>query len=59
MPEIRTAAAPQAFGDAMEVPFIRMWGDKVHFGTGAIAPPGAKMSTPMSPSNVGPRDVHA
>ena len=44
--------------DDIDVPFIRMLGCNVQLGTGAIAPPGANMSMPRSPSAAGPRDVH-
>ena len=48
---------PQALGELMLVPFINCFALRVHSGTGAIAPPGALMSTPRSPSKVGPREL--
>lgn len=49
------ATPPQADGDAIDVPFISMRLCRVHWGTGATAPPGALIETPRSPSAVGPR----
>ena len=51
----RRAMPPQAFGDDMEVPFMSWRTCSVHWGTGAIAPPGADRTTPVAPSAVGPR----
>ncbi len=42
----------------MEVPFISWVPRIVNWGTDVIAPPGAQMVTPLSPSMVGPREVH-
>ena len=47
--------APQAFGEAIDVPFMSFRPSPVHCGTGAMAPPGAENATPTAPSNVGPR----
>lgn len=49
-----SATPPAAHGDDIDVPFIscrRCWH---HWGTGAMAPPGAQKLTPVSPSAVGP-----
>ena len=48
------AMPPQALGDDMEVPFMSWRTCSVHWGTGAIAPPGADSTTPVAPSGVGP-----
>ena len=50
------ATPPQALGEAMEVPFMNCRLACVHWGTGAMAPPGALRVTPASPSGVGPLD---
>ena len=49
-PEISRARLPQALGEDIDVPFIRMLPWSVQPGTGATAPPGARMSPPASPS---------
>ena len=49
-----SAMPPQAHGEDMDVPFISMRRCRVHWGTGAIAAPGALRHTPISPSAVGP-----
>lgn len=51
----RRAMPPQAQGDDMDVPFMSWRLCRVHVGTGATAPPGALIETPISPSAVGPR----
>lgn len=53
-PERISAIPPHAFGDAIDVPFMSCRPCWVHWGTGAMAPPGADMSTPIAPSAVGP-----
>ena len=52
------AAHPAKLGAAMDVPFISPFLLSVAFGTVVIATPGAQMSTPRAPSNVGPREDH-
>lgn len=52
--ERRRAMPPQALGDDIEVPFMSWRTCSVHWGTGAIAPPGADSTTPVAPSGVGP-----
>ena len=54
MAESSNAMPPQALGEDMEVPFISCRTCSVHWGTGAMAPPGADRITPVAPSGVGP-----
>jgi len=48
------AMQPQALGELIDVPFMSWFFDWFHRGMGAMAPPGATMLTPQSPSVVGP-----
>lgn len=41
---------PLALGDDIDVPFINCFFCKVQLGTEVMAPPGAEMLTPKSPS---------
>src|SRR5262245_3933107 len=52
-----SAMPPQQLGEAIDVPFISICRWSIQVGTVEIAPPGAKRSTPKSPSYVGPREV--
>mmetsp|Transcript_61850 Transcript_61850/g.184236 ORF Transcript_61850/g.184236 Transcript_61850/m.184236 type:complete len:223 (-) Transcript_61850:765-1433(-) len=52
------ARQPQAFGAAMEVPFMSLAPASVQFGIDVMAEPGAQTVTPRLPSCVGPRLVH-
>tara|TARA_B110000090_G_scaffold98855_1_gene111276 strand:- start:124 stop:354 length:231 start_codon:yes stop_codon:yes gene_type:complete len=52
------ARQPVALGDDIDVPFISWFLAFVHPGTLVIAPPGAIMETPRSPSSEGPTDDH-
>lgn len=54
MADSSRAMPPQALGEDMEVPFISCRTCSVHWGTGAMAPPGADRTTPVAPSGVGP-----
>ena len=58
MPESMRAMAPQAWGEAIEVPFISWVPRSVNSGTEVMAPPGAHRASPRSPSMVGPLELH-
>ncbi len=58
MPERMRAMAPQACGDAIEVPFMSWVPRSANSPTEVMAPPGAHSVSPRSPSIVGPRELH-
>ena len=55
-PESSSATEPAAHGLAIDVPFISCLDERHQSGTQATAAPGAETTTPVSPSNVGPRE---
>ena len=56
--ESKRATQPVAWGELIEVPFISWFLWRHQLGTDVIAPPGAVISTPLSPSTAGPTLDH-